>query len=204
MIERIAILGHRPAGNIGGPGVARGRFSRHDHRLEPQRGTCASSPCRWAQSIRLQPIPIEAARASQVVLLSVPIYATLDFMEKLAPVLGSEHLVTDVGSTKRVISEAGSASLQHSRARSISSRPSHGRQGARRRSTGRCKSFSRRGLALHRRSRLRNAPHTPLRWSKVGASGSPPWAQEHSISIPRVTTSWSPGSAICPSLSPLR
>lgn len=49
--------------------------------------------------------PIEAARASQIVLLAVPIYATLDFMEKLAPVLGSEHLVTDVGSTKRLISE---------------------------------------------------------------------------------------------------
>ena len=51
--------------------------------------------------------PIEAARASQVTLLCVPIYATLDFMERLAPVLGPDHLVTDVGSTKRVISEAG-------------------------------------------------------------------------------------------------
>jgi prephenate dehydrogenase len=51
--------------------------------------------------------PLEAARASQVALLAVPIYATLDFMEKLAPLLGSEHLVTDVGSTKRLISEAG-------------------------------------------------------------------------------------------------
>jgi prephenate dehydrogenase len=50
---------------------------------------------------------LEAARASQVVLLSVPIYATLDFMERLAPILGSEHLVTDVGSTKRLITEAG-------------------------------------------------------------------------------------------------
>jgi prephenate dehydrogenase len=49
--------------------------------------------------------PIEAARASQVVILAVPIYATLDLMEKLAPVLGPERLVTDVGSTKRVISE---------------------------------------------------------------------------------------------------
>jgi prephenate dehydrogenase len=49
--------------------------------------------------------PIEAARASQVTLLAVPIYATLDFMEKLAPVLGPGQLVTDVGSTKRVISE---------------------------------------------------------------------------------------------------
>lgn len=50
---------------------------------------------------------METARAAQVVLLAVPIYATLDFMEKLAPVLGPEHLVTDVGSTKRVISETG-------------------------------------------------------------------------------------------------
>jgi prephenate dehydrogenase len=49
--------------------------------------------------------PIEAARASQVTLLAVPIYATLDFMEKLAGVLSPEQLGTDVGSTKRVISE---------------------------------------------------------------------------------------------------
>ena len=49
--------------------------------------------------------PIEAARASQVTLVAVPIYATLDLMEKLAPVLGPEQLVTDVGSTKRVIAE---------------------------------------------------------------------------------------------------
>jgi prephenate dehydrogenase len=38
----------------------------------------------------------------------MPIYATLDYMEKLACVLGSDHLVTDVGSTKRQISEAAS------------------------------------------------------------------------------------------------
>jgi prephenate dehydrogenase len=50
---------------------------------------------------------MEAARASQVTLLAVPIYATLDFMEKLASVLGPEQLVTDVGSTKRLITEAG-------------------------------------------------------------------------------------------------
>jgi prephenate dehydrogenase len=48
---------------------------------------------------------MEAARASQVTLLAVPIYASLDFMKKLAGVLGPEQLVTDVGSTKRVISE---------------------------------------------------------------------------------------------------
>ena len=51
--------------------------------------------------------PIEAARASQVVVVALPIYSTLDFMEKLAPHLGPAHLVTDVGSTKRLITEAG-------------------------------------------------------------------------------------------------
>jgi prephenate dehydrogenase len=50
--------------------------------------------------------PMQAARASQVVLLAVPIYATLDFMEKLSGVLGPEHLVTDVGSTKAQITAA--------------------------------------------------------------------------------------------------
>ena len=49
---------------------------------------------------------MEAARASQVTLLAVPIFATLDWMEKLAPVLSPEQLVTDVGSTLGVISEA--------------------------------------------------------------------------------------------------
>ena len=50
--------------------------------------------------------PIEAARASDATVLAVPIYATIDFMEKLAGMLGPEHLITDVGSTKRLISEA--------------------------------------------------------------------------------------------------
>jgi prephenate dehydrogenase len=41
-----------------------------------------------------------------VVLLAVPIYATLDWMEKLSGVLGSDHMVTDVGSTKAQITAA--------------------------------------------------------------------------------------------------
>jgi len=50
--------------------------------------------------------PLLAARESQVVVLALPICATLDFMEKLAGLLGSEHMVTDLGSTKRLIAEA--------------------------------------------------------------------------------------------------
>jgi len=51
--------------------------------------------------------PVAAARESEVTVVAVPIYATLDLMEKLAPVLGEDQLVTDVGSTKEVIAEAG-------------------------------------------------------------------------------------------------
>jgi prephenate dehydrogenase len=106
MIERIAILGTGLLGTSAGlalraaefPGTITGWNRNPEHaRVALKMGALDS----------VAADPLEAAQASQVVLLSVPIYATLDFMEKLAPVLGSEHLVTDVGSTKRIISEAG-------------------------------------------------------------------------------------------------
>jgi prephenate dehydrogenase len=49
---------------------------------------------------------IKAARSSEVVLLCVPIYATLDYMAQLSGALTPGHLVTDVGSTKRLIAES--------------------------------------------------------------------------------------------------
>jgi prephenate dehydrogenase len=51
--------------------------------------------------------PLAAAEASQLILLAAPVYAVLDWMEQLAGVLGPSHLVTDVGSTKAVITRAG-------------------------------------------------------------------------------------------------
>ncbi len=54
------------------------------------------------------PDPLEAVRASDLVLIAVPILATLDWMEKLAPALGPAQLITDVGSTKREIAAAAS------------------------------------------------------------------------------------------------
>jgi prephenate dehydrogenase len=49
---------------------------------------------------------IAACRAADVIVLAVPIFATLDWMEQLAPVLTPDQLVTDVGSTKGAIVEA--------------------------------------------------------------------------------------------------
>jgi prephenate dehydrogenase len=49
---------------------------------------------------------LAVARESDVVVLCVPIYSTLDYMEQLAPVLKPEQLLTDVGSTKAQIAAA--------------------------------------------------------------------------------------------------
>jgi prephenate dehydrogenase len=104
MIDRISILGTGLLGTSVGLALRAARF----------KGTIAGwnrSPAQGQVALKMGAIDsvaadaIEAARASQVMLLAVPIYATLDFMEKLAPVLGPEHLVTDVGSTKRIIFE---------------------------------------------------------------------------------------------------
>ena len=51
--------------------------------------------------------PLEAARASQVILLATPVYAILDWMEQLSRVLSPDQLVTDVGSTKALITSTG-------------------------------------------------------------------------------------------------
>jgi prephenate dehydrogenase len=107
MIERIAILGTGLLGTSAGLALRAAGF----------RGTITGwnrSPEQAQVALSMGAIdsvaadPLQAARESQVTLLAMPIYATLDYMEKLACVLGSDHLVTDVGSTKRQISEAAS------------------------------------------------------------------------------------------------
>jgi prephenate dehydrogenase len=50
--------------------------------------------------------PLQAARESQIVVLATPVFAILDWMEKLSGVLTPDQLVTDVGSTKEKITEA--------------------------------------------------------------------------------------------------
>ncbi|MGD0479460.1 MAG: prephenate dehydrogenase/arogenate dehydrogenase family protein [Terracidiphilus sp.] len=104
MISRIAILGTGLLGTSVGLALRAAGFkgSIVGWNRSPEQGQVA---LKMGAIDSLAADPIEAARASQVTLLAVPIYATLDFMEKLVPVLGPEQLVTDVGSTKRVISE---------------------------------------------------------------------------------------------------
>jgi prephenate dehydrogenase len=49
--------------------------------------------------------PIAAAKSSDCVVLAMPVLGILDWIERLAPSLRSGQVVTDVGSTKRAISE---------------------------------------------------------------------------------------------------
>ena len=46
-----------------------------------------------------------ALQKADVLILAVPVLAILDWMERLAPLLGPHQLITDVGSTKRVIAK---------------------------------------------------------------------------------------------------
>jgi len=54
----------------------------------------------------IEPDGLKAAREAQVIVLATPVFSILDWMEKLSVVLGPEHLVTDVGSTKGAITAA--------------------------------------------------------------------------------------------------
>ena len=107
MISRIAILGTGLLGTSVGLALRAAGFKGAitGWNRSPEHGQVA---LKMGAIDSIAADPLEAARASQVSVLAVPICATLDFMEKLAGVLGSENMVTDVGSTKRIICESAS------------------------------------------------------------------------------------------------
>ena len=105
MIERIAILGTGLLGTSVGLALRaagyRGSIVGWNRSAEGAQAALALG------AIDLVAVDaVQAAQESQVTVLAVPIYATLDLMEKLAGMLGPDHLVTDVGSTKAQISAA--------------------------------------------------------------------------------------------------
>jgi prephenate dehydrogenase len=105
MIDRIAILGTGLLGTSAGLALRaagfRGAITGWNRGAEG-----AQTALQLGAIDAIASDAIEAAHQSQVTLLAVPIYATLDWMEQLAPVLGPAHMVTDVGSTKAQITAA--------------------------------------------------------------------------------------------------
>jgi len=198
MIERIAILGTGLLGTSVGLAMRaagfRGAITGWNRGAE---GAQAALAMGAVDSIAAD--PLKAAQESQVVLLGMPIYATLDYMEKLACLLGSEHLVTDVGSTKGRISEAaGRLYNTPERAAFLPGHPMAGKE--------------RGGAALGDANLFRGAvwlftddptaQRSPQLWFKAGGSGLRPWARRQSTWSPRATMNWWRGSATCRSLWP--
>jgi prephenate dehydrogenase len=105
MIERIAILGTGLLGTSVGLALRAAGF-RGSITGWNRSAAGAETALKAGAIDSIAVDPLQAARESQVVVLAVPIYATLDLMEKLSGVLGPEHLVTDVGSTKGEITAA--------------------------------------------------------------------------------------------------
>jgi len=102
LIERIAIIGTGLLGASAGLALRAAGYS----------GAIAGwnrSPEQAQQALSMGAIdsvaedPVKMARASQVILLATPVYAILEWMEQLAGVTGTGHLITDVGSTKTQI-----------------------------------------------------------------------------------------------------
>jgi prephenate dehydrogenase len=105
MIDRIAILGTGLLGTSVGLALRSAGFAGSITGWNRSPGQAETALAMGAiDSIGAD--AIATATASQVVILAVPIFATLDFMEQLASALGPDHLVTDVGSTKAQIAEA--------------------------------------------------------------------------------------------------
>jgi len=105
MMERVAILGTGLLGTSAGLALRAAGFQGEI--IGWNRNLAhAETAARMGALDRIAGDALTAARKAQVVLISVPIYATLDLMEQLSPALGPEHLVTDVGSTKGQITEA--------------------------------------------------------------------------------------------------
>ena len=72
---------------------------------------------------------IRAAQESQITILATPIFNILDWMEKLSTVLGPEHLITDVGSTKgEITAKAGDLYNRSDRAGFLPGHPMAGKE----------------------------------------------------------------------------
>ena len=105
MIERIAILGTGLLGTSVGLALRAAGFEGSITGWNRSRGQAQTALALGAIDSIVESA-IATAKASQVVVLSVPIFATLDLMEQLSPALGPGHLATDVGSTKVQITDA--------------------------------------------------------------------------------------------------
>ena len=105
MIERIAILGTGLLGTSAGLALRAAGFSGSiiGWNRSPEQ---AETALKMGAIDKVAADAAQMAAEGQVVLLATPVFAILDWMEQLVGVLGPQHLITDVGSTKAQITTA--------------------------------------------------------------------------------------------------
>jgi prephenate dehydrogenase len=112
MIKRVAIIGTGLIGASVGLALRRAGFAGEIVGLDRSHADAAQALAMGAVDRLLAPevwsgdLPRAELWNFDVIVLCVPVLAVLDWMERLAPVLGPHQLVTDVGSTKLAITEA--------------------------------------------------------------------------------------------------
>lgn len=107
-IERIAILGTGLIGASIGLALRAIGYGGSIAAWDPNQDELAIARAGGAITA-IVPDPLKAARESQVVLLCGPVFTILEWLDRLAPVLQSGQLVTDVGSVKRPMCERARA-----------------------------------------------------------------------------------------------
>src|ERR1700740_530063 len=103
-IDRIAIFGTGLIGASAGLALRAHGYAGGITGWDPNSDELAIAEARGAIT-SIVPEPLKAARESQLIVLSGPVFTILEWMDRLAPVLQSGQLVTDVGSVKAVVCE---------------------------------------------------------------------------------------------------
>ena len=107
-IERIVILGTGLIGASVGLALRSHGFTGTIVGWDPDPSEVAAAQSAGAID-SAAPDPIQTASASQLILLSGPVFTILEWLDRLAPVLQSGQPVTDVGSVKGAICERARA-----------------------------------------------------------------------------------------------
>lgn len=103
-IENIAILGTGLIGGSVGLALRRTGFAGRIVGWDRDRGQAEIAQERGAIGA-VADDAFSAARQSDVIVLAGPVFSILEWMERLAPELTADQLVTDVGSVKSVVSQ---------------------------------------------------------------------------------------------------
>ena len=130
-MERVAIVGTGLIGASVGLALRRAGFAGRIMGVDTSEAEGADAVEIGAVDAAVSSVAagILACRSADVIVLAVPVLAIMQWVERLAPVLGPEQLVTDTGSTKRSLCElAGRAFAGVGKARFLPGHPMAGKE----------------------------------------------------------------------------